>query len=177
MLKKILLGVVIFLFAANVRVSAAALINSDVENVIEGIRRVSSQFNISIWGKEYYTYQGARRCELHWGNSQNNLIRFRLGNNNEVQRALVSYPADGSYDNLKTNMEGGLMYASILMMAGVTQNDIDNFGREFYQDIMADPYSSYFHKKYTVWSSQAQRNIFVDVEYKNTRADFYMYAD
>ena len=178
MFKRFLLGVVIFLFAANVTASAAALINSDVEKVIEGIRRVSSQLNISVWGKEYYTYQGTRRCELHWGNSQNNLIRFRTGNNNEVQRALVSFPAAGfDYDSFNTSMQSGFMYCAILIMAGVSDNEIQNFSRKLFDDCMADPYAEYFHKTYTLWSSQNQRNIIVDVEIKNTSMDVYMYAN
>lgn len=177
MLRKILLGVVIFLLASNVTANAAALINADVERVIEGIRRVSSQFNISVWGKEYYTYQGTRRCELHWGNSQNNLIRFRLGENNNVQRALVSCPEVVDYDSMQSGMASGLMYGAILVMAGVSDNDLQNFTRRLFNDFMADPYAEYFHKTYTLWSSQNQRNITVDVEYKNGRSDIYMYTN
>ena len=177
MLKRFVLGVVIFLLASNVTAQAAALINSDVEKVIEGIRRVSSQFNISVWGKEYYTYQGMRRCELHWGNSQNNLIRFRLGDNNSVQRALVSFPNVTNYDSMQSSVEGSLMYGGILIMAGVSENEIQNFGRRFFDDCMADPYAEYFYKTYTLWNSKTQRNIVVEVELKSSRADFYMYAN
>ncbi len=92
MFKRFLMGVVIFFLASNVTASVTVLINSDVENVITDISRVSSQ---------------------------NNLIRFRLGNNNEVQRALVSFPATSfDYDSFNTSMQSSFMYCAIWVMTG-----------------------------------------------------------
>ena len=184
MRKKFLAVVAILLFACNVRVCAAApLINHNVEEVIQVINYLSRELNISIWGKEYYTYQGLRRCELHWGNSSNNLIRFRLDGNNNVQRALVSF-------NSKANViESALMYSSILMMAGTTEADIENFSDQFMQDVMnvfkekmsqnsaAGAGDSFFHQAYKIWSSEASRNIIVDIEMNRGIMDIYMYAE
>ena len=55
MLKKILLSAVILLIFTNVKASASALINADVERVIGGLQRVCNNTNISLWGKSYLT--------------------------------------------------------------------------------------------------------------------------
>lgn len=185
MMKKFLAALAILLISCSVRVCAAApLIDANVEEVIQAMNYLSRELNIRLWGKEYYTYKGLRRCELHWGNSSDNLIRFRLDSNNNVQRALVSF-------NSKTNViESALMYSSILMMADLTEADIESFSDKFMQDVMAvfkekmsqnsaaGAGDSFFHKAYKIWSSEARRNIIVDVEMNNNGImDIYMYAE
>ena len=178
MKKKFLAVLAILLISCSVRVCAAApLINADAETVINALVQVCGQFNVSVWGKEYYTYEGLLRCELHWGNSKSNLIRFRLDNNNNVQRALVSFPIDNDYDSLQTSVTSGFVYIGILAMAGLTKEEIDPLGRKVFQDAMENPYAAYFHKTYSIWSAQTRRNIIFDVELKNNRMDYYMYAD
>lgn len=59
-----------------------------VDNFINDLTR----FN--VWGTEYYTYQGVKRCELYFGDSKSNIIRFRLNNDNSVSRILVTFPND-----------------------------------------------------------------------------------
>ena len=178
MLKKILLSAVILLIFTNVKASAGALINADVERVIEGLRRVCNNINISLWGKEYLTIKDSRICVIHWGNSKSNNIVFQLGNNNNVQRAFVSFPDTMDYDSMKSSMASGAMYATILIAAGLTNNEIENLNRRLYDDIMAaDPYAKQFYKKYPIWSSQTQRNIMIEVVYQNNAFTFSMYEN
>lgn len=177
MKKKFVAVVAILLISCSVRIcAAAALIDSNVGNVIDGLVRMGSQFNISFWGKEYYSYQGLSRCELHFGDSADNLIRFRLDGIYNVQRALVSFPDSSSTD-------GGRVLGAILIMAGVDKNDYATFTKKFVQDLMEkaleDPYNPnpYFHRRYEVWASETRRNITVDFEWKNSFQDYYIYAE
>lgn len=176
MLKKILLSAVILLIFTNVKASAGALINADVERVIGGLQRVCNNTNISLWGKSYLTIKDSRICVIHWGNSKNNTVVFQLGSNNNVQRAFVSFPYNADYDSMKSIMASSVMYSSILIMAGLTNNEIENWNRRFFDDIMAaDNYAEHFYKKYPLWSSQTQRNITVEFLYKNNAYTFSMY--
>ena len=66
------------------------LCDCTAEEVVSYLNRFANKFSIGLWGKHYYTYEGARRCELYFGNSDNNTIRLRLNNDNTVSRALVT---------------------------------------------------------------------------------------
>ena len=94
MLKR-LLALTVFLacLACSVTASAELIYGGNVSDIINAFKLVGSEIGgFNVWGTEYYTHKGIKRCELHFGNSENNLIRFRLNNDNSVARMLITFP-------------------------------------------------------------------------------------
>ena len=48
-------------FAAQVQIY-----DQSINNVLNSIKEDCSKYGFSIWGIEYYTYEGAKRCEFHF---------------------------------------------------------------------------------------------------------------
>ena len=40
------------------------LCDRNVESVISDLSKTVKNFGVTLWGKEYYTYKGERRCQL-----------------------------------------------------------------------------------------------------------------
>ncbi|MBR2519404.1 MAG: hypothetical protein IKE46_06435 [Selenomonadaceae bacterium] len=40
------------------------LCDNKIQNVVKALKFGCNELGIDIWGTEYYTYQGARRCEV-----------------------------------------------------------------------------------------------------------------
>ena len=66
--------------------------DSDFDEMLPRFKFTCQFLGVDVWGTEYYTYQGARRFELHFGDSTSNIIRFRLNNDNSVSRILITTP-------------------------------------------------------------------------------------
>ena len=170
----------IFLFCLmfNVSASAETLYAGNVSKVIQFMKSVGDEVGFSVWGTEYYTYQGVKRCELHFGRSQNNLIRFRLNSDNSVARMLVSVP--NSY-NTEVEMED-IMYAGMLagiccIAAGVDKDEYQQMWGNILRDGLDDLFATHTHKKYSVWCSKAQKYIVADVETDTSKIDYYFYPE
>lgn len=170
----------IFLFCLifNVSASAETLYSGNVSDIIQIMKSAGNEFGFNVWGTEYYTYKGVKRCELHFGHSQNNLIRFRLNNNNSIARMLVSVP--NSY-NTEAEMED-MMYAGLLagiccITAGVDKDEYKQMWGTIVRDALDDLFATHFHKRYSVWCSKAQQYIIADVETDTSKIDYYFYPE
>lgn len=175
MLRKILTLAAILVIFTSAEVSAGEVINYDAERVIKNVVRVTNSDNISIWGKEYYTYEGVRYCRFHWGNAKNNLILFRLNDNNHVKRAIVSAPSS-------IRDQCFSMAEVICSLAGLSTGEIDDLVTKINNDIMANPYVTSFKKIYPIFSTnraiKKQKNIIqVMVEFKDNYDFYCIYED
>ena len=98
----VIISLILLLFSTNlVHATPVQIYDYSVENIISNLKKECAQQGIDIWGTEYYTYKGTQRCELHFGNTKSNVIRFRLNNDKSVSRILVTIPnpfikSDGS---------------------------------------------------------------------------------
>ena len=158
--------------------SAETLYGGDVSDVIQFMKSIGNEVGFSVWGTEYYTYQGVKRCELHFGHSQNNLIRFRLNNDNSVARMLVSVP--NSYDTeaeMEDAMYAGLLAGVCCIASGVNESEYKQMWSKLWSDFLDNMYATRLHKRYSVWCSKAQQYIVGDVEMDNSKIDFYFYPD
>ena len=179
-MKKIFVLTMLFAcLICNAKASAETLYGGNVADIIQVMKSVGNEFGFSVWGTNYYTtYKGIKRCELHFGNSQNNLIRFRLNNDNSVARMLVSIP--NSY-NTEAEMEDA-MYAGLLagvccISAGVDESEYKQLWSTLLSDIVDNMFATHIHKRYSVWCSRAQQYIVADVEMDNYKVDYYFYVD
>ena len=152
--------------------SAETLYGGNVSDLIQGMKYIGNEVGFSVWGTEYYTYKGVKRCELHFGQSQNNLIRFRLNNDNSVARMLVSVP--NSYEDA---MYAGFLAGFCCKAFGVNEEEYEQMWSKLTQDTIDNTYSSYMHKKYSVWASRTQQYIVMDVEVNSSKIDLYFYPD
>lgn len=157
----------------NVTASAESLYRGNVSDIIEAFKMVGNEFNFRVWGTEYYTYKGINRCELHFGNSQNNLVRFRLNNDNSVARMLVTT----SNSELDSLMQAGMLLGTALNAYGVDSNDFAQAWLTLLQDLEDNAYSNYFHKRYSLWSYKTHQYIIMDIESNMTKADYYFYPE
>lgn len=180
-----ILAVTLLLCQNPAQAAAVRLCDSSVESVISVLNRAASEFNTSIWGKEYYTYQGARRCELHFGNSVENTIRFRLNNDNTVARALVIVGgiSDLSRATMESSVQASIMALAILLSTGMSESEAksltDRSMDSFFDALNRNPYMTHYHEKTSVWCSSIQRYVVWDYEVSETpepHIDIYLYA-
>ena len=179
MLKKFLvLTAFLTCLACNCAANAQSLYSGDVSNIIDAFKVVGNKLGFRVWGTEYYTYKGIKRCELHFGNTENNLIRFRLNNDNSVARMLITIP--NSYDvssGLEDGFQAGVLAAVACIAYGVEENEYKQMWDSLTVDIFDNLFSSHIHKKYYAWSSRTQQYITMDVEMDTSKVDFYFYID
>lgn len=151
-----------------------------VDNIINDLKSVVGQSGVDIWGKEYYTYKGVKRCELHFGNSNRNIIRFRLNNDNSVSRILVTFPNELSESSLQSSRQAGVVLAFVLDRLGLSESECKNLMSKLLNGITnvakREPYRTHFHEKYSIWCSKTQRYITLDVEFDLSKVDYYLYA-
>lgn len=157
------------------------LCDSDVEIVRSILQLAGNELGVDIWGKEYYTYQGARRCELHFGNSKKNTIRFRINNDNTVARALVTIGiSDLSRAATESSVQAAAMAMGILMSAGMNQSEFESLGNKTMDKVLdainRNPYMTHYHEKASIWSSSIQRYVVWDYEVTESTMDIYLYA-
>lgn len=148
--------------------------DSDVENIIGKLQVVCGMFGIDIWGKEYYTYQGARRCELNFGNSRKNIIRFRLNNDNSVSRVLITFPTPYIESN---PVEVLFVLSSIFGELGLNYSETNALTDNLQAKLeRMSSYATHFHDKSSVWCAKTNRYITLDFELDYSKVDFYLYA-
>lgn len=83
----VITSIILLLFSTNlVHATPVQIYDYSVENIISNLKKECAQQGIDIWGTEYYNYKGTQRCELHFGNTKSNIIRFRL---NETVSAIL----------------------------------------------------------------------------------------
>lgn len=158
--------------------NAETLYGGHVSDIIQLMKSVGNEFGFSVWGTEYYTYQGVKRCELHFGHSQNNLIRFRLNSDNSVARMLVSVPnSTNTESEMKDAMYAGLLAGVCCISAGVNESEYKQMWSVLWSDIVDNMYATHMHKRYSVWCSRAQQYIIADVEMDTSKVDYYFYPD
>ena len=157
--------------------------DQSINNVLNGIRNDCDRYGTAnIWGIEYYTYEGAKRCEFHFGDTNNNLVRFRLNNDNSVSRVLISIPnsiiaKDGSRTSYN---QASFINGSIFKAIGLSESESkDIFGRSIesfkeYGRTHSDVH--HYHEKFSVWCSRTNRYIVLDVEMDDNKFDWYIYA-
>lgn len=164
-------------FVCNVTASAESLYRGNVSDIIEAFKMVGNELNFRVWGTEYYTYKGINRCELHFGNSQNNLVRFRLNNDNSVARMLVTIPNSDNFSAFESGMEAGMLVVASFIVYGVDKKEAQHMWESATVDALNNLYSSHFHKKYYAWSHTTQQYIVMDVEWNMTKLDYYFYPE
>lgn len=151
-----------------------------VESVLNFLKRAGDELGIDVWGTEYYTYKGARRCEVHFGNSRNNTIRLRLNNDNTIARALVTIQASSLRAAVESGFHAGAMATAILVSTGMNQSEakilFNDAMDKFLNAIERNPYMTHYHEKSSVWCSSIQRCVVWDYEVSNSSLDIYLYA-
>ena len=161
-----ILAVSLLLAESSAQAIPVQLFDHSVDYIISDLRTAGREFNISLWGTEYYTYQGARRCELHFGNSDNNTIRFRLNNDNSVVRVLVSvWVPDGKMSRAvaESAEQCGLIAGVILYSVGLTQSEIESLSNkaadDFYDALNNNPYMTHYHEATSIWCPRIRRHV------------------
>ena len=180
-MKRVLLSMLIAIFLVSCESLAHAtevqIYDYSVENIISDLKTLGRQKGVDIWGTEYYTYKGVKRCELNFGDSKRNIIRFRLNNDNSVSRILVTVPNNGFSES---SMEAGFMLGVILYRLGLSESEFKNLWGNYMHGVVdlinQNPYATHFHEKYTVWCSKTQRYMTLDVELNTSKMDYYLYA-
>ena len=146
----------------------------DFSNMLNSFKGTCRLFNIDVWGTEYYTYKGARRCEVHFGDSENNLIRFRLNDDNSVSRILITFPPQYIIYN---DTELLLVLAGILNEIGLSTSELEILSNDLSDKMdRMGQYATHFHDKSSVWCAKTRRYITLDFECDYSKVDFYLYA-
>ncbi len=161
----------------NLTASAESLYRGNVLDVIDAFKLVGNELGFSLWGTKYYTYKGINRCELHFGNSQNNLIRFRLNNDDSVARMLITIPNSDNVLALESGMEAGILAVASCIAYGVNEKEAEHMWESFTVDVFDNIFSSHMHKKYYAWSSRTRQYIVMDVEWDMSKLDLYFYPE
>ena len=151
-------------------------------DVLNSLKKDCSKYGLNLWGTETYTYEGVKRYEIHFGDTDNNLIRFRLNNDNSVARVLVTIPnsitmRDGSEESFN---QATFITGSIFKAIGMSESETRDIGERFVRKFKAFGQSrnaNYFHEKFSVWCSRSNRNIIEDVEFTSSKFDWYIYAE
>ena len=180
-MKKILSFIVVAILLVScenfAHAAAVQIYDYSVDNIISNLKTAGRQADVAIWGTEYYTYKGARRCELHFGSTQRNLIRFRLNNDDSVSRILVTLPNNGLD---AASVEAGFALGVILRSVDLSEAEFKTLWRKYMNGILdiveRNPYATHIHEKYSVWCSRTQRYITLDVEVDESKLDYYLYA-
>lgn len=184
-MKKFLTAAVLavtFLLAENsVHAMPVQLFDYNVDYIISDLRMAGRELGFEIWGTEYYTWQGARRCELHFGRSDDNVIRFRLNDGNSVSRALVTiFNKEISRATMEAANQAGLIAGVILISIGLTPSEVESLINEtaddFYDAQNKNPNMTHYHEKHSIWCSKTRRYIVADYEVTTSSVDFYIYA-
>ena len=178
-MRKIFMALILmtaFLFNANVvAASEVRLSNRTAEEILNDLRIVGNQLGISIWGKEYYTYQGARRCEVKFVKSDNNAIRFRLNNDNSTQRILITFYYYNERQAIDSVVDASFLAAAAMLAVGLTESEMEVLTQKL-NSVSDRFYSKYVHEKVSVWCSATQRYVVLDFEAEPSHMDFYLYA-
>ena len=180
-MKRVLLSVLVAIFLVSCESLAHAtevqIYDYSVENIINDLKSAGRQFGVDIWGTNYYTYKGVKRCELNFGDSKRNIIRFRLNNDNSVSRILVTLPNDGFSES---SIQAGHVVGVIFIRLGLSESEFKNLWGNFTNGVISaanrNPYLTYFHEKYSIWCSKTQRYMTLDVEMNTSKVDYYLYA-
>lgn len=167
----------ILIVSSSAQATPVQIYDPAVRNMISSLKSACSLVGIDIWGTEYYTYQGARRCELHFGDSRDNTIRFRLNNDDSIARVLVTHRLNYFLANDINAAEILIVVATVLNEIGLTESEcqalIDKLSRKISQ---AGEYATYFHDKSSVWCSKAKRYVTLDLEVDHSKVDWYLYS-
>ena len=179
-----MLVVVTLLICQNpAQAAAVRLCDNKIQNVVKALEFGCDQLGISIWGTEYYTHQGVRRCELHFGNTDKNTIRFRLNNDDTIARALVTVRVTNS-SNFRTafesGLQGGTIAGLILYCSNVSKYEVealaDKVADKFLAAFESNPYMTHYHEKTSLWCPSIYRYVVWDYEVTDTHLDIYLYA-
>lgn len=174
----IIFGIQNFVYAESVKIY-----DGNIKDIISNLESDCSKYNITnLYNLEYYTYQGARRCELNFGNSKNNIIRFRLNSDDSVERVLISIPnsviaKDGSKDSFN---QAAFIQGSIEKSIGLSESEASELGNKFKNAFQNwgrnNSNAHHYHEKFSVRCSKTNRYIVLDVEMDDSKFDWYIYA-
>lgn len=168
-----ILALALFLSEGYAYATPVQIYDSDFNDLFSRLKLTCRLIDIDIWGTEYYTYQGARRCETHFGNRKSNIIRFRLNNDNSISRVLITTSSKYAEDN-----DDMAILAVILYEIGLSQSEIETLLNKLIDKIdRISWYATYFHDKSSVWCSKTRRYVTLDCEIDHSKVDFYLYAD
>ena len=163
--------------AADVR-----LCDSNVEDVISVLERIAGERNIRLWGKNYYTDQGARRCELHFGDTDKDTIRFTL-NDDAIANVLVTvrYQNPSELQNSEgRGFNAGVLAGAVLLCSGVSQSElktlVDESTAKFSAAADSNPQMTHYHEETSVRCESIQRYVVWDYEVTETYMNIYLYA-
>ena len=174
---EIMFGIQNFVYAESVKIY-----DGNINDIISNLEIDCENFNTNIYNLEYYTYEGARRCELNFGNSKNNIVRFRLNSDDSVERVLISIPnsfvaKDGSSYSYN---QAAFIQGSIEKSIGLSKSETSELGnkfREAFQNFGRNNSNAHhYHEKFSVWCSKTNRYIVRDVEMDDDKFDWYIYA-
>lgn len=151
--------------------------DSDFNDLFSHLKLECQYADVSLWGTEYYTYQGAQRCETHFGNSKRNIIRFRLNNDNSVSRILIT-TSPFLFSMESTQLVFSVILYVIFDEIGLSQSELttllDRLGDKLDR---ISSYDTHFHDKISVWCAKTRRYVTLDFEMDYSKVDFYLYAD
>ena len=187
MMRNVIVSLLLFvgIISVNITSTYAAQVqiyDYSVENIIRNLKEDCARQGIDIWGTDYYTYNGVQRCELNFGNSKNNVIRFRLNNDNSVSRILVTMPNSFTSNNgsKKSFMESAFVNGVIVKSIGLSKSEgyelIGKWTERFKEFAAENPGANYFHEKFSMWCPSIERYIVLDVEMDDSKFDWYFYA-
>lgn len=179
----VITSIILLLFSTNlVHATPVQIYDYSVENIISNLKKECAQQGIDIWGTEYYNYKGTQRCELHFGNTKSNIIRFCLNDDKSVSRILVIIPnsvisSEGSNNSfMQTAFITGIICKNIGLSESEAYDLTNQWRVNFKNWANQNPNAHYFHEKYSVWCSKTERYIVLDVEMDDFKFDWYFYA-
>lgn len=157
------------------------LYDHSVDYVINDLRTVCREFGISLWGTEYYTYKGARRCELHFGNSDNNTIQFLLNDDDSIAGVFVTSGVTTPLRAaVKSGFQAGIILETILRSVGMSKPEANRLAGKACKDLFdafdRNPYIRQHNEKISVRCPRIRRCVVVDYEFNSSSANFYIYA-
>ncbi len=179
-LTKFFLGLLLFLLLTNVTVYAreVPIYDGSVEQMIKYTAEDAKEMKFSLWGKEYYTYNGENYCKVCFGDSKNNIIYFKP-NGNKVQKVWICITAN-SAEAMKSSVQAGVVLGATLIHIGLTEDEyhnlMDKYMKDWYDAINQNPPPSNYSKNYSVWCSGAKRKIHLHVEGKNSGLTLHIHA-
>ena len=151
-----------------------------VENIISNLKKECAQRGVELWGTDYYTYQGVRRCELNFGSSKKNIIRFRLNSDDSVVRVLITTPNPFVAGYKEAFIESATVQGIICRSIGLSESETYDLANQWRVNFKnwanQNSNAHYFHEKYSVWCSKTERHIVLDVEMDDLKFDYYIYA-
>ena len=176
-----ILAVTLLVVESSAQAMPVQLYDHSVIYVISDLRTTCREFGISLWSTEYYPYQDACRCEMHFGNSDDNTIQFLLNDDDSIAGVLVTSGVTTPFRAaVKSGFQAGIILESILLSVGMSKSEASRLVGKACKDLFdafdRNPYIRQHNEKISVRCPQIRRCVMVDYEFNSSSANFYIYA-